>query len=79
MSYVPRREKNRQAFSTSKGRALVEKMHMRSTVEDHLKSMGMTGDDATFGRHLGPASRKKQEPTTAVRKVTPLYDQEKDK
>ena len=26
MSYVPRREKNRQAFSTSKGRALVEKI-----------------------------------------------------
>ena len=66
MSYVPRREKNRQAFSTSKGRALVEKMQMRTAVENHLKSLGMTGEDASFGR-------------PAVKKVDHVYDQEQDK
>jgi len=31
------------------------------------------------GRPMGSAAGKTQESTTAVKKVTPLYDQEKDK
>jgi hypothetical protein len=62
MKFVPRREKNRKAFSSPDGLVFLSK-----------------ANGPANGRPMGSAAGKTQESTTAVKKVTPLYDQEKDK